>query len=126
MSSTAAPFKRCPKCGQEWPTRDDLLADSQLSFAGYQAFIHDGVLGLFLFNHEPCATTLSISARHFADVRGRSVYEHRQLPPAQRPSYCLSTGRGRDCPPQCECGFVADVVALITGDGVSSGRPVDS
>jgi hypothetical protein len=97
----------------QWPTRRAFLADGAVEFVGYQAFVQDAVLGLFLFNHEPCGTTLAISASRFEDLREGPVYEQHQRHPDRLSPYCLTASSGEDCPPQCECAFVQGVIDAI-------------
>ena len=114
MTVDTTSFKICPSCGQQWSERQDVLDDPEVSFLGYQAFVRDGVLGLFMFNHLTCGTTMTVSARDFEDLRAGGAYEHRHQRPEKAPSYCLSSGAPDDCPQQCECGFVREVVAMIS------------
>ena len=113
MRPEHACFKVCPSCRHEWATRHHMLTDPEVSFVGYQAWVQDGVLGLFLFDHLPCSTTMAVSARLFEDMRPGSTYEHRDRPPAEVPGYCLSGGTPAGCPPRCECDFVAQYLAHL-------------
>ena len=106
------PFKTCPFCGHEWTTREVFLADADVDFIGYQSFINDGVLGLFLFNHLTCETTLTISVERFADLHEGEIYKSREEYEEADP-YCLSSAGGRECPARCECGFVRKVIGVI-------------
>lgn len=110
MANTS--FKICNFCKLPWTTREEFLRDPALKFIGYQSFVHDGILGLFLFNHEPCGTTLALSANLFADLHGNQIYESREEfdAPAEE---CLSSASGRECPAECECGFVRKVIGQI-------------
>lgn len=120
--TTREVFKACTSCGVQWPTRDAFLAEPAVQFVGYQAFVQDAVLGLFLFNHEPCGTTLAISASRFEDLREGPVYEQRRGHPDQSSPYCLTASSGGECPPQCECAFVQRVIDAIGGrDGDQDG-----
>lgn len=106
------PFKVCNFCSSTWPTRREFLSDPRLKFIGYQSFVHEGVLGLFLFNHHPCNTTLALSAELFADLHGDQIYERRE-DFEEAAVECLSTESGRPCPVACECGFVRKVIGHI-------------
>jgi hypothetical protein len=122
MSTDTGAFKTCPNCGRPWESRRDFLDDPELSFLGYQAFVRDGILGLFMFNHHPCGTTMAVSAERFEDLRPGPMYETSHPRPAVAPAYCLDAGDPADCPPQCECGFVREVVELITGGEARAAR----
>lgn len=105
-------FKTCRVCDYNWPSRQEFLTDPSLEFIGYQSFVHEGILGLFLFNHHPCGTTLALSAKLFADLHGNQIYESRDEFEAAAPE-CLSSASGRECPVACECGFVRKVIGHI-------------
>ena len=110
-------FKRCSFCGREWDTRGAFLADPEIEFIGYQSFVDEGILGLFLFNHEPCHTTLTVSAKKFADLHGGTIYKSRD-DFAEADPHCLSSTDGHQCPEACECGFVRKIIGMI-----EDGRP---
>jgi len=107
-------FKTCKFCNHPWPRRGDFLGDPAIDFIGYQSFVHEGVLGLFLFNHLPCGTTLALSAKLFADLHGGQIYKRRDEFEEADP-HCLSSASGRACPTECECGFVRRIVRYIEG-----------
>jgi len=112
---TDDPFKVCSFCGHSWTTRQDFLSDPDIDFIGYQSFVHDGILGLFLFNHLPCKTTLTISAKKFADLHGNEIYQSREDFEEADP-HCLSSGSGHECPEACECGFVRKMIGIIENE----------
>jgi len=107
-------FKACTACDRVWATRDELLDDPEIAFTGYQAFVHDGVLGLFLFDHRTCGTTLAISASSFADLREGPVYAASAKDPEHASPYCLTASAGETCPDECECAFVQHVIETVT------------
>ncbi len=114
----ASPFKRCSMCGQAWPSREALLADPAIEPLGYQASVSDGVLGLFLFNHLSCGTTLAVRADGLASLHDGPVYRDpgspRDRPPEpQGPGTCLTHEAGEPCPDRCECEFVGAVLARV-------------
>ncbi len=67
-------FKICPLCGQSWATRLQFLEDAGLELVGYQVDFQELSLGLFLFNHRSCQTTLAIRAQSFRDLYDGPVY----------------------------------------------------
>lgn len=107
-----ATFKTCRLCNHHWTRREHFLRDTSIDFIGYQSFVHEGVLGLFLFNHLPCGTTLALSAKLFADLHGGEIYRSRDEYEEADP-HCLSAASGRACPAECECGFVRKIVGHI-------------
>jgi hypothetical protein len=113
---TQTPFKACTACDRVWATRDELLDDPETSFTGYQAFVHDGVLGLFLFDHRSCGTTLAVSAARFEDLRQGPTYDPSHGDPEHPSPHCLTAGSGASCPEECECAFVQHVIETITKD----------
>lgn len=104
------PFKTCGKCGATWETLEAFLAAPEVSFVGYQAFVRDGVLGLFLFNHT-CATTLAIRADRFREFHDEPVHGQ----PEQASPLCLTMESGEPCPEACECGWANQVIEAIEG-----------
>lgn len=113
-------FKVCKFCDYPWPNRQVFLTDPTLEFIGYQSFVDEGVLGLFLFNHQPCGTTLALSAKLFADLHQNRIYESRDEFDAAAPE-CLSSAGGRTCPVACECGFVRKVIGHIKEQSAGAG-----
>jgi hypothetical protein len=107
-------FKSCPTCSENWATRDEMVADPQVSFAGYQAFVRDGVLGLFLFNHLSCGTTMALSAKQFEDLKKTGIYQQSAGHEKKAVSHCLTSQSDEPCPKQCECAFVQEVIDTIS------------
>ncbi len=114
-------FKECTFCEHSWPDREAFLADSAIKFIGYQSFVSEGVLGLFLFNHLRCNTTLALSAKYFSDLHGDVIYKSREDYDESDPA-CLSSTSGETCPVECECGFVRKVVGIIHGSAGKNGN----
>lgn len=102
-------FKNCNYCGATWGSMAEFLASPEISFVGYQAFVRDGVLGLFLFNHV-CNTTLAIPADRFRELIPDAVHG---IPEHTSP-LCLTKGSG-ECPEACECGWANRVIETIEG-----------
>jgi hypothetical protein len=61
-------FKTCPFCSKPWTSRETFLEDADIEPVGYQVDFEDLSLGLFLFNHNTCKTTLAVHARLFKDL----------------------------------------------------------
>ncbi len=106
-------FKRCPCCGELWPSRADFLADPALEVVGYQADFRDLRLGLFLFNHDRCGTTLSAAAGEFADLYRGPVFAERKTGSDECPGYCLDRSILGGCSTECECAFVREVLQEV-------------
>jgi len=108
-------FKKCPKCGTEWHSRDDFLADPTLELNGYQADFRKLEHGLFLFTHKylNCFTTMAIRAKDFLDLyKGRRYHENRALT-ADCPRYCIDERQLGRCEAFCECAFVREVIQIV-------------
>lgn len=106
-------FKKCPKCGTEWTDRDSFLDDPDLKLIGYQVNFKALELGLLLFNHQTCRTTMSLEARNFRDMYKGPVYEKRMTGSDSCPGYCLHKSVLRPCPQECECSYVRSIIELI-------------
>jgi hypothetical protein len=113
MPPSDGPFKTCTFCGHVWDRRDDFLADPQVSLVGYQAFFPDLELGLFLFNHLECTTTLAIHAREFVDLYHGPIYGERMTDHEDCLSRCKDSWDLETCPNECECAYVREVVQVV-------------
>lgn len=111
-----AAFKTCPHCAHPWPTRRDFLDDPQVELVGYQSFIQDAVLGLFMFNHHSCGTTMTVRGARFEDLQQGPIYALRTASiPREANEACLASEADEGCPHECECGYVARVVQVLRG-----------
>ena len=106
-------FKRCTLCGYVWATREVFLSDPTLRLNGYQAFLEDLILGLFLFTHGSCGTTLAIEAKDFADLYDGPIFEQRLTGTDKCRGYCLSREELGACPNECECAWVREVLQVV-------------
>lgn len=111
--SSAEEFKVCTSCGQRWSDREDFLSDPELDPVGYQAFIEDGVSGLFLINHQRCGTTMALKAEQFADLYDGPMYSQRLDHTEECPGYCLKSSATEVCVLECECAYVGHVLQLL-------------
>ena len=105
-------FKKCPKCGFEWASRDGFLIDDSAKIIGYQVDFTELMSGLFLFNHS-CNTTLAIKANDFADLYEGPVYKVRATGSDECPEFCLYQDELSPCPAQCECAHVREIIQII-------------
>jgi len=85
----ATSFKTCSCCGQVWGTRDAFMADPGTELIGYQAFFEALELGLFLFNHAHCGTTMALQAEAFTDLHTGPVFSERLTGERACVGYCL-------------------------------------
>jgi hypothetical protein len=106
-------FKECSNCSKVWRERGDFLADPDVKTVGYWANFEDLKLGLFLFNHEECKTTLGIRALEFMDLYDGPVFESRLTDSGDCPGYCLLESELRSCPAKCECAWVREVLDKV-------------
>jgi hypothetical protein len=106
-------FKECSMCSTTWRNRDDFLTDRDVKVVGYMVNFKELELGVFLFNHELCGTTLAISASEFTDLYDGPVYSENLLGTEECPDYCLRKSEIRTCPAACECAYVRDVLNKV-------------
>lgn len=109
---TPSPFKTC-SCGAEWADREAFLSDPDIQLVGYQADFEELQLGLILFNHRSCRTTLALRVSVFRDLYDGPVFETRATGGPDCPGYCLHTGNLNPCPALCECAFVRAILQRL-------------
>jgi hypothetical protein len=68
-------------CNQEWQRREELLADPQVNFLGYQAGVRNLQPEYFLFAHSDCVNTLAISPERLQDL-ALAPYPRKAAPPS--------------------------------------------
>lgn len=106
-------FKECTMCGRIWESRENFLSDPQIIGIGYMVNFRELELGLFLFNHELCGTTLAIEAAEFIDLYDGPVFVDRLMDTEECPEYCMHNSELRPCPAQCECTHVRQVLDIV-------------
>jgi hypothetical protein len=106
-------FKECTMCGKAWLDREEFLGDRELRVSGYIAHFKELELGLFLFNHEPCGSTLAVKAQQFTDLVDGPVYVERMTGTEECPGYCLRKTKLQPCHAKCECAYVRDVLDRV-------------
>jgi len=106
-------FKTCPFCSKPWASREMFLEDADIDLVGYQVDFEDLSLGLFLFNHLTCKTTLAVHASLFKDLHTGPVYLERKTGQTECPGYCLRTPELAPCPAECECAWVRSLLQII-------------
>ena len=106
-------FKRCTFCGYRWQSRKDFLKDASTDLIGYQVNFDNSILGLFLFNHLSCGTTLGIPAAEFKDLYRGPIYSEKLTGTAQCPEYCLHENQLDPCPVKCECAYVREIIQIV-------------
>jgi hypothetical protein len=109
----SAPFKTCPFCSTAWSSREMFLSDDDLSLVGYQVDFDELTLGLLLFNHGACSTTLAIRADLLKDLYLGPVFSGRRTWQEDCPGYCLKRSQLAACPARCECAWVRELLQVI-------------
>lgn len=113
QSESADSFKQCTLCGHVWATRNGFLSDEAVRLIGYQAFLPDPILGLFMFNHDVCETTLAIEAEKFQDLYDGPIYRENKHDTDDCSGYCDSEDELRPCPVECECAWVREILEIV-------------
>lgn len=112
-SDRAEYFKQCPHCAEVWPDRPALLEDPDVELVGYQSWLPDSVVGMFLLNHIACGTTLAIDANEFTDLHDGPVYAERLAFTDSCSGLCQDWSQLDACPQKCECAFVREVLQIV-------------
>jgi hypothetical protein len=106
-------FKKCPGCHLIWESRDQFLVDPDITLIGYQVNYNALQLGLFLFNHKICKTTLALYARDFKSLSPGPIYKQQKINSEECPDYCLHESILEPFPVKCECAYVRDIMHKI-------------
>jgi len=106
-------FKKCTKCGQIWRTQIDFISDPETDIIGYQANFKDLELGLFLFNHLKCGTTIAFHAGQFAALYNGPIFKERHTQQNGCPEYCLNKNTLNPCVMECECAYIREIIQEI-------------
>ena len=108
-------FKICPMCDTKWQSMGVFLADSTLSFNGYQA--NFGLLdeGIFFFTHdtENCGSTMGIKVRTFVSLFSGEKYSGSKALSKDCPRFCLNQSNLKRCDAQCENAFAREISHII-------------
>lgn len=110
MSRTV--FKKCG-CGRHWAARDDFLSDPEVTLAGYQPNFEHLELGLILFNHRPCRTTLGIPVAEFEQYAEGPKFRDRLHGDPHCPGHCFQRSNLEHCPVECECRWVRELLKTL-------------
>ncbi|MBN1957981.1 MAG: hypothetical protein JXQ81_01480 [Desulfuromonadales bacterium] len=105
-------FKTCKICRSLWSSRDQFIADPEVTLVGYQANFVVLEKGLFLFNHS-CQGTMAIDVQAFADLYQGPVFERRLQGSEDCAGHCLHHNDLQPCPAQCECAYVREIISLL-------------
>ena len=106
-------FKKCAKCGYVWDTLNNFISDPEIEIIGYQANFKDLELGLFLFNHHHCGTTIAFHAGKFAAMYDGPIFKERHTQQNGCPEYCLNKNMLEPCVVECECAYVREIIQEI-------------
>ncbi|MFW5870631.1 MAG: hypothetical protein ACOCVL_03085 [Candidatus Sumerlaeota bacterium] len=110
---TDSPFKTCPNCGKNWADREAFLCDSDLLIIGYQVHFEELELGLFIFDHRACGSSIAIPAGQFTDLYQGKIFKERKTGGATCQGFCLHKEMLGPCPAQCECAYVREIIQLL-------------
>ena len=113
MYTTKHPFKHCTLCGMVWATRSKFLHDPDIRLIGYQMNINNLELGLLLFNHLPCKTTLALKVAFLSDLYHGPIYAENQHGGENCPTYCLQQNNMQPCPTACACVYVREIMQIV-------------
>lgn len=89
------------------------MSDPNVEIVGYQVDFEELQLGLFLFNHSVCRTTLSIEAREFSDLHKGPVFSDRKTGTSDCPGHCMHRDDLEACPARCECAYIRETLQLV-------------
>ena len=106
-------FKTCSCCKTPWFSRNEFLDDSNIDLVGYQVNFGDRVLGLFLFNHLTCQSTIGIPAGHFKDLFDGPVFSESLAGSEQCPGYCQHRETFQPCRAKCEGAYVREILQIL-------------
>ncbi len=111
-------FKECPLCSRIWVFREDFLKDPSIKLKGYKADFENLEMGLFFFNHNSklCKTTLTIETGQFIDLYHGRIYPDRKTGEDECQGYCLHINELKQCPLNCECAYIREIIQLIGND----------
>ena len=116
-------FKTCPLCSKPWTSRQEFLKDGDIELVGYQVDFEEVALGLFLFNHNTCKTTLAIQARQLKDLYLGPMFKERKTGQKECPGHCLRRSALDPCPAECECAWVRGLLQIIRNWPKSTAAP---
>jgi len=105
-------FKRC-SCGSEWKTLDEFISDKNLTLSRYQVNFKNIDLGILLFNHKDCGSTIGVNAYKFKELHSGPIFRVRLTGENVCPGYCFHVEEISPCPNPCECSWIRDVMQII-------------
>jgi hypothetical protein len=106
-------LKKCPSCSRIWFSHDEFLSDGDVLLVGYQVNFENLALGLLLFNHSVCQTTLAIKADQLKGLYAGPVFRERRTGQQDCSGYCLKRTELSACPAECECAWVRGLMQVI-------------
>ena len=106
-------FKICTFCDTSWHTRDVFLQDENIQLVGYQVNFEALELGLLLFNHLSCGTTMAIHAGLFRDLYNGPVFSERLTGSDECPGHCIHKEALDPCQTSCECAYIREILQSI-------------
>ena len=106
-------FKSCPCCGVTWENRSAFLADSGIELIGYQIHFQELQLGLLMFDHTKCQTTMAFKVKDFHDLCPGPEFADRKTNTEECPKYCFHENNFLPCPMKCECTYVRNLIQIL-------------
>lgn len=106
-------FKACTGCKTPWLSRNEFLADNNIEIVGYQVNFGDLVLGLFLFNHLICESTIGVPAGIFKDLYDGPVFSKCLVGSEHCPGYCRYKEVLHPCQNHCEGAYVREILQIL-------------
>ena len=113
MNNSSKIFKKCSGCGKVWTDRSLFISDPDVEVAGYQINFDNLQLGLFLFNHMVCKSTISMETGAFRDLYDGPVYLEKKRGTGACSGLCLHSGELKPCPARCECAYVREIIQVL-------------
>jgi hypothetical protein len=92
---------------------EEFLSDPEVTLTGYQANFQHLELGLILFNHLSCHTTLGIPVAEFESFDEGPKFQTRWHGDPNCSGNCFQRSNLENCPVECECRWVRDLLVKL-------------
>lgn len=100
------------------------MSDPAVQLVGYQPNFDVVELGLILFNHQSCKTTLGLEAGLFRSLYEGPIYRAQRHKDAICPGMCFHYEDVKRCQIECECSWVQEILQQIRNWGKRAGASV--
>lgn len=94
-------------------TRDDFLQDPKVQLQGYMGNFDVLELGILVFTHETCGSSVSVQSEKFTDLYKGEIMQTRAMGSIECPEYCLHFDDFRKCDTACECAYIRDILQIV-------------